>query len=45
MIKWIFNDIYLEGNQILFFVGLGIIFIIFIITFILIHSELKRSKC
>ena len=44
MIKWIYNDIFLEKQETLFVISMIIIIMIIISTIYLVHRELKNSK-
>ena len=44
MIKWIYNDIFLEKQETLFVISMIIIIMIIISTIYLVHRELKKSK-
>ena len=42
MIKWIYNNVYLENHELLFYIAISIIVLIIIITIYLVRKELKN---
>ena len=42
MIKWIYNNVYLENHELLFYIAVSIIILIIIITIYLVRKELKN---
>ncbi len=42
MIKWIYNNVYLENHELLFYIAVSIIVLIIIITIYLVRKELKN---
>ena len=42
MIKWIYNNVYLENQDLLFYIAMGVIISIILITIYLVHKELKK---
>ena len=42
MIKWIYNNVYLENHELLFYIAISIIVLIVIITIYLVRKELKN---
>jgi hypothetical protein len=44
MVKWYFQNYFLENKELLFYVGVGIILLIIIITIYLVCKELKNDN-
>ncbi len=44
MVKWIFNNIYLENKELLFYISMAVIVLIIIITIYLVCKELHNES-
>ena len=44
MIKWIYNNIYLENKELLFIIAVIVIIMIIILTFYFVGKELKNES-
>ena len=44
MIKWIYNNVYLENKELLFIISIIILIIIIVLTFYLVGKELKNES-
>ena len=42
MIRWIYNNAYLENQELLFYIAIAIIVLIILITIYLVRKELKN---
>ncbi len=42
MIRWIYNNVYLENQELLFYIAIAIIVLIILITIYLVRKELKN---
>ncbi len=44
MIKWIYNNVYLENKELLFIISVIVLVIIIILTFYFVGKELKNES-
>ncbi len=45
MIRWIYNNVFLENKEVLFYVSVAIIILIILITIYLVCKELHNESC
>lgn len=44
MVKWIYNSLFLEHQELLFIISIIVIIIIIVVTIYLVYHELKRGN-
>ncbi len=44
MIKWVFNNYYLEGRDTLFYIAVGVLLLIILLTIYFVCKELKNEN-